>query len=110
MLRGFLGRATVAIVLMGALLAPLGVCMHAPHRAAHSCCAPPASKTVQADCCTVRIPQPGIVVAPGLPNPAPVALAPEFALSNLPLFPREFEPVAIISPHSPPGGAFNLRI
>jgi len=103
MLRGFLGRATVAIVLMGA-------CMHAPHRAEHSCCAPPSGKTVQADCCSVRVPQPAIVVAPGLPNAAPMAVAPEFASSNQPILRHEFERVAITRPQSPLGGAFNLRI
>jgi hypothetical protein len=112
MLRGAFQRAAVAIVLMATSLAPFGTCLQMKHKAAHSCCAPAAdsSKTVQANCCTASAPLPAIVVAPNLPASAPMTVAQEFIASDELSSRREFPDFTVIPPHSPPPGAFNLRI
>ena len=112
MLRGVFQRAAVAIVLMGALIAPAGSCLAQPHRSGHSCCPHTSvpSKALQNDCCTVRTPLPAVVVAANLPGSASMTVAREFISSNLLSSPREFPAAAVIPPQSPPTGAFNLRI
>src|SRR5208283_2683232 len=112
MLRGVFQRAAVAIVVMGGLLAPNGICLQRAHKSAHSCCAPaPGScKTVQADCCTTRAPLPAVVVAPRLSAPVSMSGAPEFVPATELSSPGELLAVAVIPPLSPPTSAFNLRI
>jgi len=112
MLRGAFQRAAVAIVLMATSFAPFGTCLQMKHKAAHSCCAPASqsNKTIQANCCAAIAPQPAIVVAPNLPASAPMTVGQEFIASDTVSSLREFSAFAAIPPHSPPPGAFNLRI
>jgi hypothetical protein len=112
MLRGVFQRAAVAIVLMGGLLAPNGVCLQRTHQAAHSCCAPApeSGKTAQPDCCIARAPLPAVVVAPNLSGPVSMSVTREFVLATELSSPGDFPAAAVIPPLSPPTGAFNLRI
>ncbi|MGA2809126.1 MAG: hypothetical protein ABSE87_13415 [Terracidiphilus sp.] len=112
MLRGVFQRAAVAILLMGGLLAPNGICLQQTHKATHSCCAPApeSSATVKSDCCAARAPLPAVVVAPNLPGPVSMAAAPEFVPATELFSPGDFLAAAVIPPLSPPTGAFNLRI
>lgn len=112
MLRGVFQRAAVAIVLMGGLLAPNGICLQPTPHPAHSCCAPAPESTqfAQTECCTARAPLPAVVVAPDVPAPAPMSVAVNF-VPVLEFSSRDGFPSAAIIPHlSPPTGAFNLRI
>ena len=112
MLRGVLQRAAVAIVLMGALLAPFGTCLQRMHKAAHSCCshASESRKTAQTNCCVASAPLPAVVVAPNLPGSAPMTAAQEFIFLDEFSSRSEFPSLAVIPPHSPPTVAFNFRI
>jgi hypothetical protein len=112
MLIGVFQRAVMAILLMGALLAPSGICLRQTQKAAHDCCAP-ASKAipaVQNDCCTARSTLPAFVAAPDLPAPEPLALPQDFVSAQEPESPSALPVSAIVLPHSPPSGAFSLRI
>jgi len=112
MLRGVFQRAAVAIVLMGALLAPFGTCMQRTHMGAHSCCshASESRKTAQSNCCVASASLPAVVVAPNLPVSAPMTFAQEFISLDEFSSRNEFSILAVIPPHSPTTGAFNLRI
>jgi hypothetical protein len=112
MLRGVFQRAAVAILLMGGLLAPNGICLGRTYHAAHSCCAPApeSSKTVQADCCTARAPLSAIVVAPNLSGPVAMAVAQVFVPTTELSSPGHLLAAAVIPPQSPHTGAFSLRI
>jgi hypothetical protein len=112
MLNGIFQRAAMAILLVGALLAPSGICLQQTQKAAHDCCAP-ASKSIPAaqnDCCTAKSTLPAFVAAPSLPAPAPVALPQEFLSAQAPESPSALSALTIVLPHSPPPGAFSLRI
>jgi hypothetical protein len=112
MLRGVFQRAAVAIVLMGSMLTPFGNCLQRTHKTAHSCCshASESHKTAQTNCCVASAPLSAVVVAPNLPGSAPMTAAQEF-ISLVEFSSRsEFPSLALIPPHSPPTGAFNLRI
>jgi len=105
-------RATVAIVLMGTMLAPLGTCLHRTLNPAHSCCAPASTSgnTAQTNCCTARTPLQAIVVAPILPSPAPSAVEPEFFSTDEISLNSAVSVSAVIPPQSPPPGGSILRI
>src|ERR1039458_1809087 len=109
---GFFLRATVAILLMGTMLAPLGTCLERTHKSAHSCCAPASApdSTAQTNCCTAHTPLPAVVVAPTLPAPAPMAVEPEFIASHEISSVGAFSASAFIPPQSPPPGGSILRI
>jgi hypothetical protein len=112
MRNGVFQRAAVAIVLMGAMLAPFGICLQPTHKAAHSCCsqASKSSQSVRTNCCTASAPLPAVVVAPNLPGSAPMTVAQEFISLDEFSSRSEFPILAVIPPHSSPTGAFNLRI
>src|ERR1017187_3407803 len=112
MLRGVFQRAAVAILLMGSLLAPSGICLQPAHKAAHSCClhASKSHQSVRTNCCTASAPLPAIVVAPNLPGSAPMTVVRAFVSLNESASSSEFSVLSVIPPHSPPRGAFNLRI
>jgi hypothetical protein len=112
MLIGVYKRAAVAIVLMGSLLAPFGTCLQPAHKAAHSCCAPASrsSQSVRTNCCAASVPLPAVVVAPNLPGSAPMTVAQEFISLDEFSSRSEFPRFAVIPSHSPPPGAFILRI
>jgi hypothetical protein len=109
---GFPQRAAVAIVLMGALLAPFGVCLQRTQHTAHSCCAH-ASQTgriAKPDCCTLREQSPTVPVAPASAGSAPMILVRAFFSTSELSSPREVLAAFIIPQHSPPGRASILRI
>ena len=112
MLQGVFQRATVAIVMMGALLAPSGICLQPAHKAAHNCCmhASRSHQSIRTNCCTASAPLPAVVVATNLPGSAPLTVAQEFVSSDELSVQSELTRLAVIPPHSPPTGAFNLRI
>jgi hypothetical protein len=112
MLQGVFQRAAVAILLMGSLLAPSGICLQPAHKAAHSCCshASKSHQSVKTNCCTASAPLPAVVVAPNLPGSAPMTVAQEFVSSDELSVQSELTRLAVIPPLSPPTGAFNLRI
>jgi|ERR1035438_4671659 hypothetical protein len=105
-------RASLAIVLIGTMLMPFGTCLSIKQKTEHSCCASASEtgKSAQTNCCVVRDQQPAVVVVTILPNPAPMAAAPELSPINAPFSPHESSIAAFIPPLSPPPGAFNLRI
>jgi hypothetical protein len=105
-------RATVAIALIVAMLTPFGTCVQVKGKAAHSCCAAASEDggAVKANCCVVRDQQLAVIVVPSLPNPAPMAVAPEYSAKNLLTSSRELLVAIFIPPLSPPTGAFSLRI
>src|ERR1035441_10454961 len=112
MLRGVFHRTAVAIVLMGALLAPFGTCLQRTHKTAHGCCAPASdpSRTAQTNCCAAGAPLPAVVIAPNLPGSTSIAVALEFVSSDELSSRGKFPILAVIPPQSPPTGAFILRI
>jgi hypothetical protein len=116
MLRGVFQRGAMAILLVGALVMPSGICQPPTHNAmgktAHSCC-PAATEpgtSLTTDCCIARATLPALVVAPELPGSAAVAVTREFVASNGISLPGRFSTPAIIPPQSPPTGASILRI
>jgi len=112
MWKGVFQRATMAIVLIGALLAPLGTCLPLTHKAAHSCCsrASEPSKSVKNNCCTASAPLPAIVIARNLSGSIAATPAREFVSSDELASTNELPKLLLILPHSPPAGAFILRI
>jgi len=112
MLRGVFQRAAVATLLMGAMLAPLGICLQPAQKMAHSCCAAASNghSTLHRDCCTARAPLPAVVVAPNPPVSAAVTVASARVSANEASLPGDLPPLAIVPPQSPPTGAFILRI
>jgi hypothetical protein len=111
MLRGFFRRALVPIFLMATLIAPTVVCLQTQHKAAHSCCRHAShGPAFSMNCCVVRPTPPAVPVTPVLPDAAPAVLGHAS-------FPAFAPVVAVIQrasvaepPHSPPPGAFSLRI
>jgi hypothetical protein len=109
---GFPQRAAVAIVLMGALLAPFGICLQRTQHTAHSCCshASQTGKTAKPDCCTLREQSPAVLVAPVSAGSAPMVLVHAFFSASELSSPREVPAAPIIPQHSPPGRTSILRI
>jgi hypothetical protein len=102
----------MAILLIGLMLAPLGVCLQQPHKAAHSCCMnqSESSPSLRADCCVVRSQLPATVATPTLPGAEPLVPMGNFA-GLLAKPSTGHRPPAIVNPPlSPPTGAFILRI
>jgi hypothetical protein len=112
MLEGSFLRATLAILLMASMLVPLGTCLQRIHKSAHSCCtsASVLDNPAQTNCCSARAPLPAVVVAPTLPAQASVDVEPEFIATSETTSAAAFSASALIPPHSPPPGAFILRI
>lgn len=111
MLRGSFQRAAMAILLVGMMIAPLGICLQQNSKAAHSCCMRQQSlHCLQTNCCSFRTQLPAIVLAPPLPNPTPGEASHEYVASLNAITPDEHPPVAAIPPLSPPTGAYTLRI
>jgi hypothetical protein len=112
MLRGGFRRAAVAIVLMGSLLAPFGICLQPAQKSAHSCCShtSKSNQSVRTNCCIASAPLPALVVATNLPGSAPMTIAQEFISLDEFSSRSEFPILAVIPPHSPPTGAFIFRI
>ena len=112
MREGFFLRATLAILVMAGLLAPLGTCLQRTHKSAHICCVPASApdNAAQTNCCTVRTPLPAIVVAPPLPAPTLVAVEPVFIATSETTSAAALSVSAFNPPQSPPAGAFILRI
>ena len=68
MLHGVFQRAAVAILLIGALVAPAQICLQHAHKARHACCVSMSEPgaTIHSDCCAVRPTLPAVVVAPAV--------------------------------------------
>jgi hypothetical protein len=108
---GIFQRASLAIVLIGPMLMPFGICLTTQHKTEHSCCAAPdTGKSAQSNCCVVRDQLPAVVVATTLPNTAAVAVTPAPNPLDAAIAPSESLIAVFIPPSSPPPGAFNLRI
>jgi len=112
MLHGVFQRAAVAILLIGALVAPAQICLQHAHKARHACCVSMSEPgaTIHSDCCAVRPTLPAVVVAPAVSGSVTVSGAQEFVSSTGLSSPLEFTVSAVIPPQSPPTGASILRI
>jgi hypothetical protein len=109
---GFYQRAAVAIFLMGALLAPFGMCLQPAPGAAHRCCQHARQKgnTAKQDCCIVRSETPAAIVAPAPTGSAPVVIERAFFAAGEISSPREVPAAALVPTHAPPGRTSILRI
>jgi hypothetical protein len=112
MLQGVFHRATVAILLIGSLVAPAQICLQHAQMTGHACCAsmPESSSTVQSNCCAVRPTLPADVVAPALPAPQALSAVQEFVSSKELSSLNEPTVSDVVPPQSPPTGASILRI
>jgi len=112
MLRGAFQRAAMAILLMGLLMAPLGVCLQPTQKGAHSCC-PDQSGThesLQTNCCIVRTQLPATLVDPALTSVGhPPAALESVSIEAMPVA-HQNRVMQVSLPLSPPPGAFILRI
>ena len=111
MLRSSCQRAAIAILLVGWMIAPFGICLHQDAKGAHSCCmqAGPAH-SIQTNCCVVKAQLPAILAAPAAPGPGSSAKVHEYGLQVQATASQEHPALAVIPPLSPPTGAFILRI
>jgi hypothetical protein len=111
MLRGSFQRASMAILLMGLMLAPLGFCLRPSRESAHSCCMQrESSASVQTNCCAMRTELPATLPTPSLPGVSPSRAMHEYIPCLGPAVSNARPAVAVIPPLSPPTGAFILRI
>jgi len=112
MLRSSLQRAAMAILLVGMMIAPLGICLQRTHKGAHSCCMQQsgASHSLRADCCFVRGQLPATLVAPTLPGTSASQVVHEYAACVGATAMDEHSAVEASPPLSRPIGAFILRI
>ena len=111
MLRVSFQRAAMAILLVGMMIAPLGICLQQGPKAAHSCCMQTESAhSLQTNCCVVRAHLPAILTAPTLPGTGPSATVYEYPACEEATVSVEHRAVEVTPPLSPPTGAFILRI
>ena len=112
MLRGVLTRAAVAVFMIGTLLAPFGSCLSFNAKADHSCCkhAPVQDTTLQPNCCIVSATLPAAAVAPAVSDASPMAVVEGIVPVDELIVLRDFLTSTLMSPQSPPVGAFHLRI
>ena len=111
MVRVSFQRAAIAILLMGMMIEPLGICLQQSHKGAHSCCMQPeSSNCLQTNCCVVQTHPAAILPVPTPPITSPTVSVYEYsalvqlkALNDHPL-------VAVAPPFSPSIGAYILRI
>jgi hypothetical protein len=108
----FFQRAAVAIVLMGALLAPFGICLQPAHSATHRCCQQASQKgsTAKQDCCVVRNDAPAVIVLPATAGSGPMVLVSTYLAASEISSPRETTVAALVPTHAPPGRTSILRI
>jgi hypothetical protein len=112
MLRSSLQRAAMAILLVGMMIAPLGICLQRTHKGAHSCCMrqSQSSHSLRTNCCAVRAQLPATLVAPTLPGASSSQVVHEYAACVEVTAMDEYSAVEVSPPQSPPIGAFILRI
>jgi hypothetical protein len=112
MLLGMFQRATVAILLIGTLVAPAEICLQHAHKTGHACCISMSEPgaTIHSNCCAVRPTLPAVVVAPAVTSSVTFSGAQEFISSSELSTPSELTVSAVIPPQSPPTGASILRI
>jgi len=114
MVRGSFQRAAVAILLVGMMIAPLGICLQRSSKSAHSCCMEQKSSQtlhcVRTNCCVVRTQLPAMLAKSTLPGPSRSEAVHEYMVCVTANAVDEHSAVALIPPQSPPPGAFILRI
>jgi hypothetical protein len=111
MVRVSLQRAAMAILLVGMMIAPLGICLHQSPKGAHSCCMQTeSSHSLRADCCIVRTQLLATLVAPTMPAAGTSLIGDDFAVFVRPMAVGEHPALAVLPPLSPQHGAFALRI
>ena len=112
MLQGVFQRAVVAILLIGALVAPAQICLQHANKTGHACCAARSERgaNLHSDCCLVRPTLPAVVVPPAVSASVAAPVTQEFVYSNGLSLPSEITVSAVIPPKSPPTGASILRI
>lgn len=112
MLSGFFRRALVAPLLLGTLLLPLGICTQKAHKSAHSCCASASNHgdATKRSCCTLRPPNPAILVAPSLSGSAQSGVSLVLLAQNQTANQIEFANRSMIVPRGSPPVASQLRI
>jgi hypothetical protein len=112
MLKGSFRRAAMAILMMGLMIAPLGICLQPAQKGAHSCC-PEQSEThgsVQTNCCIVRTQLPATLVDPILTCVShPPTMIESMSLEAMPVAHHD-QGARVNLPLSPPPGSFILRI
>jgi len=111
MVRVSFQRAAIAILLMGMMIEPLGICLQQSLRGAHSCCmqAEP-SHCMQTNCCVVKTQLPATLAALTLPGSSPSEVSHEYLANLDATTTNTHQAVAVIPPNSPPTGSFILRI
>ena len=111
MLRIHFQRAAIAILLVGMMIAPLGICLQPSPNKAHDCCMQmEALPSLHTDCCVVRTQLPAILSAPTLADAVASSTMQGIPVRVETTASGERPPVTIIPPLSPPTGAFILRI
>jgi hypothetical protein len=111
MLRASFQRAAMAILLMGMMIAPLGICLQLSPNGAHSCCMQSeSSRVLHTNCCVFRTQLPAIVAAPALPDASPNTLAHEYSALEKAKASDQHTAIVLSPPLTSPTGAFILRI
>jgi len=111
MLQNSFQRAAMAILLIGLMIAPLGMCLQQSPKGAHSCCIHPESPhSLRANCCVFGTQLPATLVAPKQPGASPSHGVDKNAAYVETPSSGERPVVVVIPPLSPPTGAFILRI
>jgi hypothetical protein len=101
----------MAILLVGMMLTPLGICLQRGSTGQHGCCMHAESAhTVQSNCCIVRTQLQATLPAPSLPSASPAEATDQFVgYGNAQALGTHIA-LHVIPPLSPPTGAFILRI
>jgi hypothetical protein len=111
MVRVSFQRVAIAVLLVGLMIAPFGICLQPSHNDGHSCCMQPeTSHSLDANCCVVRTHLPAILSAPTMQAASLNAVGHEYGVVVEATIADEHTAVSVIPPHSPQTGAFILRI
>jgi len=111
MVRGSFQRVAMTILMLGLMIAPLGLCLQPSSNGAHSCCMQSeSSHSLHVNCCVARPQLPATVVAPTLPGSSPSEVLQAYVPVVDAVITEAHSVVAVIPPLSPPNGAFILRI
>ena len=101
----------MAILLVGMMLTPLGICLQRGSTGQHGCCMHAESQhALHSNCCVVRTQLPAVLPAPSLPSASPAEAMDQFVVYVPSQASRTHIALHVIPPLSPPTGAFILRI